>query len=119
AWAGDRDHLLADMNGASAFLFVVLRNKVKLAVRRRLARERGEPCRSGPLDEGEARAYAEAVEALADALGLEGEARDAARVLVSRYEAEEAGEPLRAFFEEKGAEALATPQPPVDPGPAR
>jgi hypothetical protein len=106
AWADDRDHLLADMNGASAFLYVVLRNKVKLAVRRREAGERGEPCRSGPLDEGEARAYAEAVEALVAALGLDGEARDAARVLASRHEAEEAGAPLRAFFEERGADVL-------------
>lgn len=106
-WADDRDHVLADMNGSSAFLFVVLRNKVKLAVRRRIARERGEPCRSGPLDDGEVRAYAEAVDVLVDALGLPGAARDAARVLVSRHEAEEAGEPLRACFEAMGAEALA------------
>ena len=108
-WADDRDHVLADMNGSSAFLYVVLRNKVKLAVRRRVGRERGEPGRSGPLDEGEARAYAEAVEAVIAAFGIEGEARDAARALASRHEAEEAGEPLRAFFEAKGTEALGAP----------
>lgn len=105
AWESDRDHVIADMNGASAFLFVVLRNKVKLAVRRRAARERGEPCRSGALDEGEARAYADAVEVLVEALGLTGDARAAARMMASRHEAEAAGEPLRAFFAERGAAA--------------
>jgi hypothetical protein len=102
-WRHDREHVLADMNGASAFLFVVLRNKVKLAVRRRTALARGGPCGSGPLDAEEVRAYAEAVEVLVAALGLDGEARAAARRLTSRHEAEEAGEPLRAFFEAKGA----------------
>jgi hypothetical protein len=106
AWEDDRDHVLADMNGSSAFLFVVLRNKVKLAVRRRTGRERDEPCRSGALDAGEARAYADAVEILVDALGLDGEAREAGRVLASRHEAEEAGEPLRASFEARGASVV-------------
>jgi hypothetical protein len=105
-WEHDRDHVLADMNGASAFLFVVLRNKVKLAVRRHVGRTRGEPCRAGSLDEGEARAYAAAVETLVDALGLTEEAREAARRMASRHEAEAEGEPLRAFFAEKG-EAVA------------
>ncbi len=102
-WEHDRDHVLADMNGACAFLYVVLRNKVKLAVRRRVGRERGEPCRSGALDEGEARAYAEAVEALVAALGLTGEAREAARGMASRHEAEVMGDVLRAWFEARGA----------------
>jgi hypothetical protein len=106
-WAHDEEHVLADMNGASAFLYVVLRNKLKLAVRRRIARERGAPCRDGALDPEEARACAEAVEVLAEALGLEGPARDAARVLASRHEAEEAGAPLCAFFVELGTAALA------------
>ncbi len=74
-WRHDRDHVLADMNGASAFLFVVLRNKVKLAVRRRVALARGAPCGTGALDGDEARAYADAVEVLVAALGLSGEAR--------------------------------------------
>jgi hypothetical protein len=106
AWIDDRDHVLADMNGSSAFLFVVLRNKVKLAVRRQVARRRGEACRSGPLDEGESRAYGGAVEAMVTALGLEGPARDAGLVLASRHEAEAAGEPLRAFFEGLGASVV-------------
>jgi hypothetical protein len=99
--------VLADMNGSSAFLYVVLRNKVKLAVRRKVARERGSAPGTGALDEGEACAYGEAVEWLLAALGLEGAPRDAARALASRHEAEQAGEPLRAFFEAKGEEVLA------------
>jgi hypothetical protein len=116
-WENDRDHVLADMNRASAFLFVVLRNKVKLAVRRRVGRARGEPCRSGALDEGETRAYEEAVETLLEALGLTGDARDAARRMASRHEAEAAGEPLRAFFVEQGEAAARGPAncAPVDP----
>jgi hypothetical protein len=102
AWEHDRDHVLADMNGASAFLFVVLRNKVKLAVRRRVARERGELCRSGELDADEQRAYGEAVEVLVGALGLRGAARDAARGMASRHEAELVGGVLRAWFQERG-----------------
>lgn len=108
AWVHERDHVLADMNGSSAFLYVVLRNKVKLAVRRQAARTRGEPCRSGPLDEGEVRAYADAVDGLIGALGIEGDARSAARALASRHDAEDAGEPLRAWFEAVGTTALAS-----------
>jgi hypothetical protein len=107
AWRHDRDQVLADMNGASAFLYVVLRNKVKLAVRRRVARERGEPCRDGALDEGEARAYGAAVASLVEALGLDGEARSAALAMTSRHDATAAGAPLAAFFEQAGAGALA------------
>ena len=106
-WELDLEHVLADMNGASAFLYVVLRNKLKLAVRRRVARERGAPCRDGALDPGETRAYDAAVAALAEALGLEGPAKGAALVLASRHEAEEAGTPLRAFFTARGAAVLA------------
>jgi hypothetical protein len=105
-WDDDCDHVLADMNGSCAFLYVVLRNKVKLAVRRRVARERGEPCRTGALDDAETSAYADAVDALTTALGLEGDARHAALVLASRHEAETAGEPLRAFFTTVGRDKL-------------
>jgi hypothetical protein len=106
AWEDERDHVLADTNGSSAFLWVVLRNKVKLAVRRRIARARREACRAGPLDVEEAAAYARAVAALAEALGLAGEARDAALLLASRHEADRGGAPLVAFFEAAGRRAL-------------
>src|SRR5262249_19871620 len=65
-WADERDHVLADMNGSPVFLFVVLRNKVKLAARRRVAEARGAPCRRGALDADEARAHEDALAALFD-----------------------------------------------------
>jgi hypothetical protein len=53
-WRSDRDYVIADMNGSAVFLFAVLKMKVNMAVRRRLARERGEPPPTkGPLDERE------------------------------------------------------------------
>jgi hypothetical protein len=107
AWIDERDHVLADMNGSAVFLFVVLRNKAKIAVRRRVARERGEACRAGPLDEGELCAYAEAVEALLDALGLDEEARAAARKLdAKRADDAEAASCLLAAFEARGRAML-------------
>ncbi|APR77820.1 Hypothetical protein A7982_03167 [Minicystis rosea] len=107
-WIDERDHVLADMNGSPVFLFVVLRNKMKLAVRRRVATERGEPCRRGELDEGEARAYAEAVEILLDGLGLDGPSREAARRLTSRHDADAvAADALAHAFTKMGAEVLA------------
>lgn len=108
-WRDDRDHVLADMNGSPVFLFVVLRNKVKLAVRRRVAQERGEACRGGELDADEARGYAEAVEVLIAALGLgrEDALRDAARAMVSKHDVEGAAGRLTAWFEARGREAQA------------
>lgn len=89
AWDADRDHVAADMNGSAVFLFVALKNRLKLAIRRRVARARGAPCGSGPLDDAERRAYAEASEALAALLGLDGPAADAARALESRRDGDE------------------------------
>jgi hypothetical protein len=105
-WDDDCEHVLADMNGSSAFLYVVLRNKVKLAVRRAIGRDRGVPCGTGPLDADELAAYAGRVDALVRALGLSGAAADAARGLASRHEAELGAAPLCAFFEDRGRAAL-------------
>ncbi|MFT3772113.1 MAG: hypothetical protein QM820_42450 [Minicystis sp.] len=103
-WIDERDHVLADMNGSPVFLFVVLRNKMKLAVRRRMAALRGEPCRRGDLDEGEARAYEEAVEILIAALGLEEPAQVAARQLSSKHGADPAAAAaLAGAFAARGA----------------
>jgi len=107
-WQDERDHVLADMNGSPVFLFVVLRNKAKLAVRRRVALERGAPCGRGELDPVEARAYGDAVERLLDALGLAPEARAAAAKLSSRHDADrDAAATLTAWFTARGEEALA------------
>jgi hypothetical protein len=102
AWPGERDAVLSDMNGSCAFLFVVLRSKIKLAIRRRIAAARGEECRRGEMDAEEARAYDEAMEVLLDALGLHGEARDAALSLTARAGAEEAAPKVQAFFAARG-----------------
>jgi hypothetical protein len=106
-WRDDRDHVVADMNGSPVFLFVVLRNKLKLAVRRRVAEARGEACRGGELDAEEARGYAEGVEALLEALGLEGALREAGRAMVSKHDVDGAAARLTAGFEARGREALA------------
>jgi hypothetical protein len=106
-WREDKDRVLADMNGSAVFLYVVLRNKVKLAARRLVARARGVTASRGPLDAEEARAYEEATGALIDALGIAGEARDAAWALTSKHDAEGAAGRLSAWFEARGREALA------------
>jgi hypothetical protein len=107
-WYDERDHVLADMNGSPVFLFVVLRNKVKIAVRRRIARERGRDIGQGALDEVEARAYDDAVDRLLDALGLAPEARAAAAKLSAKYDADrDAAEALGAWFRARGEEVLA------------
>jgi hypothetical protein len=106
-WREDRDHVLADMNGSSVFFYVVLRNKVKLAARRQVSRARGGPQGRGPLDTDEARRYAEATGALIEAMGLSGEARDAAWAMTSKHDAEGAAARLAAWFGARGREALA------------
>src|SRR5450432_4081472 len=56
-WNGDRDYVIADMNGSAVFLFSVLKMRLAMAVRRRLARDRGRPMPTrGGLDDDERRA---------------------------------------------------------------
>ncbi len=103
-WIDDRDHVLADMNGSAVFLFLVLKNKLKLAVRRRIARERGQPPPAGgPLDPDEAAACEDAYATLHEALALPDHAVAAARALSSRHDAEAAAPQLLAWLREVGA----------------
>ena len=44
-WRSDRDYVIADMNGSAIFLFAVLKMKVNMAIRRRLALVSGRPAR--------------------------------------------------------------------------
>jgi hypothetical protein len=106
AWLVDRDHIIADMNGSAAFLYLTLKNKLKLAVRRRLARARGGPCPSGPLDPDEVQACDAAYEVLLDLLDLRGEARAAARALSRRQGGEALAARLCAHFTEAGVAAI-------------
>lgn len=106
-WEDDRDHVLADMNGSAIFLLLVLKNKLKLAIRRRLAHARGAPAPTGgPLDEGELHAYAQAEAALLDVLDLQGEARAAALSLSSRSDAAAAAQPLLDRFRAEARRVL-------------
>jgi hypothetical protein len=105
-YADERDHVVADMNGSPVFLFVVLRNKVKLAVRRQVAAARGAPCGRGSLDTEEARTYAEATAVLLSALGLAGDVRAAADALTSKHDEGGVASTLAAWFEARGREAL-------------
>jgi hypothetical protein len=111
-WIDARDHVLADMNGSAVFLFLVLKSKLKLAIRRRIARERGVPAPSGgPLDPAEAEAVEAAYASLHEALALPESAVEAARALSSRHDAELAAPRLLAWFREVGEQRLAEPSP--------
>lgn len=58
AFRRDWQHIAADMNGSAVFLFAALKMKLKMAVRRGIAFERGVPPPSGgPLTTEESRAY--------------------------------------------------------------
>lgn len=107
-WAFDRDYVISDMNGSVAFLFVTLRGKLKLAVRRWIAAERGdERVAYGALDEEEARRFAEAFEVVLDLLELRGHVRDAARVFSSRHDdVEAAARVIVGHFEAAGDRVL-------------
>jgi hypothetical protein len=101
-WERDRDHVLADMNGAGVFLFVVLKNHLKLAVRRMVAAARGTPpslLPAGPLDAAEASAFGERLDVLLDLLDLGEEAAAAARALSSRRDSAAAAATLEARFQ--------------------
>jgi hypothetical protein len=106
AWATDRDHVAGDMNGSPVFLFAALKMKLKMAVRRRVARQRGAPPPTGgPLDTGEAVAFAIAVDAMLDALSVDGDARGAALDVSTRRDTPESALCLVTRFEEEGARA--------------
>jgi len=115
-WDDARDHVLADMNGSAVFLFLVLKNKLKLAVRRQIARARGAPPPlGGPLDPREIEACEEAYATLHEALELPDEAVAAARALSSRHDAEIAAPRLLAWFRAVGAPRTRDPSPSVEP----
>jgi len=105
------EHVVADMNGSAVFLFAALKMKLKMAVRRQVARERGrtgaDVIVSGPLREDEELAFSDAEDTLLDLLGLRGHVRDAAiRVSTRRDDAGAAVTVLR-HFEAIGSEPLA------------
>lgn len=98
-WASDRDYVFADMNGSAIFLFAALKMKLRMAVRRRVARRRGShPRPGGDLDADEQRAFEAAQDLLLAALDLHGELAEAGRqVSAKRDNPSAALHLLRAF----------------------
>lgn len=105
-WAEDRNHVIADMNGSAVFLFLALKSKLKIAVRRSLAGKKTKNDATSPLSPEEHRAYANAVELLLAALRLEGSIADAARALTAKGGAPDAEIKLSAYFNAAGEATL-------------
>jgi len=78
-WIADRDHVLADMNGSSVFLFAALKMRLKMAARRTLARKSGHLApMTGPLSSEELELFDGLLGRMLDAVGFEGALRRAA-----------------------------------------
>jgi hypothetical protein len=107
AWRKDVEHVAADMNGSAIFLFAALKMKLKMAVRRELARADGRPSPTGgPLTAAEARAFDAALGEMLDLLTLSGDARDAALAVSTKRDTPADALRLQAWFA-----SLAPPRP--------
>jgi hypothetical protein len=103
-WRADRDYVISDMNGSAVFLFAVLKMKVNMAVRRRLARERGGlPPTSGPLDEHERAALGPVLAVLFAAMALPEELHASAFAVSARRSQPEDARRLLRHFELRGS----------------
>ena len=100
AWKRDVEHVVADMNGSAIFLFAALKMKLRMASRRRLARElSAPPPRGGVLDAREAKVFDDDLAELLEALDLRGAIADDARGVSTRRDSKEAAQRLLAHFE--------------------
>jgi hypothetical protein len=103
AWRAERDYVISDMNGSAVFLFAALKMKVNMAVRRRLARERGRVApTSGRLDDEERAAVEPALAILFDAMELPDDLRDGARAVSTRRDRPAEARRLLDHFEAAG-----------------
>jgi hypothetical protein len=103
AFRQDWHHVAADMNGSAVFLFAALKMKLKMAVRRRCARERGvDPPDHGPLTTEESRAYDDVLDELLGLLRLGASLRDDARATSAKHDDPRAAMRLLAHFESLG-----------------
>jgi hypothetical protein len=103
AFRHDWHHVAADMNGSAVFLFAALKMKLKMAVRRRFARERQvDPPDHGPLTTEESRAYDEVLDELLGLLHLGPSIADAARATSAKRDDPHAALRLLAHFESIG-----------------
>jgi hypothetical protein len=107
AFRQDWHHVAADMNGSAVFLFAALKMKLKMAVRRRAARERRvDPPDHGPLTTEESRAYEEALGELLGLLRLGPAIADAARATSAKRDDPRSALRLLAHFENLGVSAI-------------
>jgi hypothetical protein len=105
-WRTDRDYVISDMNGSAVFLFAVLKMKVNMAVRRRLARARGErPATEGPLDARERAALEPVLGTLFEAMALPADVRPSAFAVSARRSYPAEARLLLAHFEARGVPA--------------
>ena len=104
----DVGHVIADMNGSAVFLFAALKMKLKMAVRRRVGRERArrggarDVAASGKLDDEEEGAFDAELPLLLDLLGLTGEGRWGASRVSTRRDEKDAALALLRHFERAG-----------------
>jgi hypothetical protein len=103
SWHADRDYVISDMNGSAIFLFAALKMKLNMAVRRRLASERGDAGPgAGPLTPQERAAAEPALAILLEAMGLPDELRACARMVSARRDHPAEARRLLAHFEAEG-----------------
>jgi hypothetical protein len=100
AFRRDWCHVAADMNGSAVFLFAALKMKLKMAVRRLVARDKGvEPPHDGPLSAGEARAYDDKLDELLRLFRMGPSIADDARATSARRDDPGAAWRLLGHFE--------------------
>jgi hypothetical protein len=105
-WRAERDYVISDMNGSAVFLFAALKMKINMAVRRRLARERGRAApTAGRLDDEERAAVEPALAVLFDAMDLPSDLREGARAVSTRRDRPSDARRLLDHFE-----AVASPR---------
>jgi hypothetical protein len=109
-WLADRASVSADMNGSSIFLFAVLKMKLKMAARRKLARGEGRQApSSGTLSAAEHGIFDEILSTLLEAMQLPPGARAAAIATSARRDSPEAAALLAGYFCERGRTAALLP----------
>jgi hypothetical protein len=102
-WRTERDYVIADMNGSPLFLFAALKMKLRMAVRRRLARSEDQPpAATGPLTTREEGVFDAALDDLIHLLGWTGTVAQAARQVSTRRDDPSAARILLETFEEEG-----------------
>jgi hypothetical protein len=106
----DVEHVSADMNGSSVYLFAVFKMKIKMAARRRLAREKGvTPPTGGPLSSAEQEAFGALLNSMFEAFDFDESLRSAAFATSARRDAPEMATRLTEHFRAVGAAVLGSP----------